>query len=322
MTVNLKPTKKQLLKMIDSLEKNPQDKIRILGDTGITLVGAGLGAAAAGTVASAAGATSIFGLTTAASWFGVTLVSATPVGWIIGCAAVGGAAVYGVSRLVHDGGLAEGRKLELLQQYRQAANEMEAKERAGNINDKDKTTFIISIRELIDKDVMTPQEASDLIEHVEQGRIPLSQAFAMIEKLLSETPSTDIKRALSKEQVKLLEYLDKAHKDGFISDEDFNTKVNEIVSMAAKKSLSKEQVAQIEYIEKAHKDGFISDSDFEKRVNEIMSAVTFENKKNNILSSINLDKTTENISESVQEKASAALDLLKGAKKDIFNRFK
>ena len=32
MTVNLKPTKKQLLKMIDSLEKNPQDKIRILGN--------------------------------------------------------------------------------------------------------------------------------------------------------------------------------------------------------------------------------------------------------------------------------------------------
>jgi hypothetical protein len=70
MTSNSKATKEQLLKMIDQLQKNPDDKVRLLGDTGITIVGAGLGAAAAGTVASAVGATSIFGLTTAASWFG------------------------------------------------------------------------------------------------------------------------------------------------------------------------------------------------------------------------------------------------------------
>ena len=49
---------------------------------------------------------------------------------------------------------------------------------------------------------------------------------------------------------------------------------------------------------------------------------TLNDAKQNILFNINLDRTTENISESVQEKASAALDLLKEAKKDIFNRFK
>lgn len=184
MSTNPKATKKQLLKMIDNLEKNPADKVRILGDTGITLIGAGLGAAAAGTLASVAGTTSIVGLTTAASWLGVSVVAATPVGWIIGSAAVAGAAAYGISRLIHNGGLAEGRKLELLQQYRETADSMEAKEKAGSITAADKTAFIISTRELIDKDVISPEEAFELIEHVEQGRIPIAQAYLMIQSLL------------------------------------------------------------------------------------------------------------------------------------------
>jgi hypothetical protein len=77
-----KVTKEQLLKMIDELNKNPNDKIRILGDIGITLVGAGLGATAAGTLAGLFGVTSISGLTTAASWLGWIIVATTPVGWV------------------------------------------------------------------------------------------------------------------------------------------------------------------------------------------------------------------------------------------------
>ena len=181
-----KVTKKHLIKMIDELEKNPHDKVRILGDTGITITGTVLGAAAAGTLASAAGATSIFGLSTAASWFGISVAAATPVGWIIGCAAAGGAIAYGVSRMIHGGGLSEGRKLELLQKYREDTRNMEAKERLGNINDSERTHFILSMRELIDKDVISPEKAFKLIEQVEQGRIHLSQAFALIQALLHE----------------------------------------------------------------------------------------------------------------------------------------
>jgi len=186
MSAKPKPTKGQLLKMIDKLGQNPDDRVRILGDAGITLVSAGLGAAAAGALASVAGATSIYGLTTAASWLGLSVVAATPVGWVIGCAAGAGLAAYGVSRLIHDGGLAEGRKRELLQQYLEAANSMEAKERADNITETDKIEFIISIRELIEKNVISPEEAFELIEHVEQGRIPIAQAYLMAQELLNE----------------------------------------------------------------------------------------------------------------------------------------
>ena len=184
MTSSAKVTKAQLLKLIDELENNPSDKVRIMGDAGITIIGAGLGAAAATTLATAAGVTSIAGITTAAGWVGLTVVAATPVGWIIGCAAMAGAAVYGASRLVRGGGLAEGRKAELLQGYREEARNIEAKERSGRITADDRTRFILSLRELIDKNAIPPTNAFRLIEQVEKGRIPLSQGFALIQGLL------------------------------------------------------------------------------------------------------------------------------------------
>lgn len=38
---------------------------------------------------------------------------------------------------------------------------MEAKERLGNINDSERTRFILSMRELIDKDVISPEKPSN-----------------------------------------------------------------------------------------------------------------------------------------------------------------
>ncbi len=126
------------------------------------------------------------GLPRIAGWLGVTAVSVTPVGWIIGAAAVGGAVAYGVSRIIHDGGLSEGRKRELLQKYKEDAQGIDAKEKSGSITDEDRTEFIISLRELIDKDAISPDKAIKLIEQVEQGRIPLSQAFALVQAILQE----------------------------------------------------------------------------------------------------------------------------------------
>ena len=186
MSAPSKVTKTQLLKLIDDLEKKPEDKGRILGDIGITVVGAGLGVAAAGTVAAAVGATSIFGVTSAAGWLGLTVVAATPVGWILGGAAAAGAAAYTVSRLIRNGGMSEGKKAELLNRYREEARLVAAKEEAGSIADSDRTRFIVALRELISKDVIPPDVAFRFIEQVERGGLPISQAFALISDLLSE----------------------------------------------------------------------------------------------------------------------------------------
>ncbi len=186
MSAPSKVTKIQLLKLIDDLEMTPEDKGRILGDISITAVGAGLGAAAAGTAAAAMGATSIFGVTSAAAWLGLTVVAATPVGWILGGAAAAGAAAYTVSRLIRNGGMSEGKKAELLNRYREEARLVSAKEEAGSIADSDRTRFIVALRDLISKDVIPPDVAFRFIEQVERGGLPISQAFVLISDLLSE----------------------------------------------------------------------------------------------------------------------------------------
>jgi uncharacterized tellurite resistance protein B-like protein len=186
MSAPTKLTKAQLVKLIDDLERTPEDKGRILGDVGITAIGAGLGAAAVGTVAAAVGATSIFGVTSAAGWLGLTVVAATPVGWVLGGAAAAGAAAYTVSRLIRNGGMSEGKKAELLNRYREEARKIAIKEAAGNIADCDRTSFIVALRELISKDVIPPDVAFRFIEQVESGGLPISQAFALISEFLSE----------------------------------------------------------------------------------------------------------------------------------------
>ena len=184
MGCHMKVTKKQLLKVIDDLQTNPNDRVRILGDLGIGVIGAGLGAAAAGTVAAIAGATSIPVLTTAASWVGISALAATPVGWTIGIAAVGGALAYGISRLIHDGGFSEGRKRELLQVYQDRLREIQFKESAEKITPSDRNQFITSLRELIEKDAFAPKKAFQLIEAVECGAMPISQAYSLVSAIL------------------------------------------------------------------------------------------------------------------------------------------
>lgn len=184
MSSDKKITKKQLLKVIDELQTNPNDRVRILGDLGISVVGAGLGAAAAGTVATIVGTSSIPILTTAASWIGVSALAATPIGWTIGVAAMGGVLAYGVSRLIRNGGLSEGRKNELLQTYQDRLREIHFKEQSETVTSIDRNRFITSLRELIEKDAIPAKKAFQLIEAVERGSMPISQAYNLVSAIL------------------------------------------------------------------------------------------------------------------------------------------
>ena len=183
-------SKKQLLNVIDELQQKPGDRVRLLGDLGITTLGGTLGVAAAGTVAALAGATAIPAVTTAASWIGITVVAATPVGWLIGGAAAGGAIAYGVSRLIHNGGLSEGRRAELLVHYQERLQAIRRKEtRTENgeqVSVGDKNQFIGALREIVAKNAIPPVRALDLIQNVENGRISLSDTYRAVTGILRE----------------------------------------------------------------------------------------------------------------------------------------
>lgn len=178
MSGNKTLTKEQILKAIEELEKNPDDKLGILGDIGITA----LGAVGAGVAVAAAGITTSIPIITAIT--GIGMVVAAPLGLVAGAALAGGAACYGVSRLIKGGGYNEAKKAEILQQLKQQARDIEAKERASNLQDSDKTKFIVSLKEPVRLDLISPKDAQDLISAVESGKMAIKEAIKMVEDVV------------------------------------------------------------------------------------------------------------------------------------------
>lgn len=171
MSGNKSLTKEQILKAIEQLEKNPHDKLGILADIGIGVVGAG----AAGAAVAAFGGTSIL--------FGLIAV-APPVGLVVGGAALGAAALVGAKRIFFDGTFNEGKKAEMLQQLKEQQREVETKERASKLGESDKTKFIVSLKEPVRLNLISPKEAQDLMRAVETGQIPIKEAINMVKAIV------------------------------------------------------------------------------------------------------------------------------------------
>ncbi|MEG4984793.1 hypothetical protein QUB08_03280 [Microcoleus sp. BR0-C5] len=170
MSANKTPTKEQILKSIEQLKKNPHDKLGILADIGIGVVGAaGAGAA----VAAFGGVPVLFGL-----W-----VVAPPVGLVVGGAALGAAALVGVKR-IFDGNFDQGKQAEILKNLEEQLKNIEDKKRADNLKDSDKTKFIVSLKEPVRLDLISPKDAQDLIRAVESGQIAIKEAIKMVEDVV------------------------------------------------------------------------------------------------------------------------------------------
>lgn len=175
-------TKEQLIKLIEQLEKDPNDRIGILGDVGVTA----LGAAGAGTAAALFGST-IASIPLVTALTGISFgVVAAPFAAVAGAAVVGGAAVYGVSRLIKDGGFNEGKRKQLLNELNEKLKEIEINERQSNINDRDKTDFYSFLKEPLKYKLISPDDASQLIKSVESGHISLSAAYKLVRDLYTD----------------------------------------------------------------------------------------------------------------------------------------
>ncbi|MEG5058307.1 hypothetical protein QUB60_10155 [Microcoleus sp. A2-C5] len=176
MSENKTPTKEQILKTIEQLEKNPNDKLGILADIGIGVVGAG--ATGAAVAAFGGGTFLLFGL--------VALPVAAPLGLVVGGAALGAAALVGAKRIMFDGTFNQGKQAEILKQLQELLREVEAKERASKVRDRDsdKTKFIVSLKEPVRLNLITPQRAQDLMRAVESGQIPITEAIKMVQAIV------------------------------------------------------------------------------------------------------------------------------------------
>lgn len=177
-----KLTKEKLIEKIEELEKNPSDGVGILGDIAVTALGAvGSGAAAA-----------LLGTTTASipiitAVTGIGMVVAAPAALVAGAAVAGGAAVYGVSRLIKDGGFHEGKRKQLLNEYKDRLSELEAKERQSKLDEHDKTKFYSFLKEPLQHNLISPDDAHQLMQAVENGHIPLREAYNLVGQVLADS---------------------------------------------------------------------------------------------------------------------------------------
>ena len=87
-----------------------RDRVGVMGEGAALLGGAGAGAALAGSAAGMAGATTLLGSTSLASLLGGVFVTTTPIGWVVGSAAVAGAAGYGIAKLIRSGSKQDQRR--------------------------------------------------------------------------------------------------------------------------------------------------------------------------------------------------------------------
>jgi len=171
MSGNKTLTKEQILKAIEQLEKNPHDKLGILADVGVGVVGAGAAGAA---VATFGGTSILFGL----------IAVAPPVGLVVGGAALGAAALVGAKRIFFDDTFNKGKQEEILKQLKELLREVEAKERASKLEDSDKTKFIVSLKEPVRLDLISPQDAQDLMRAVETGQMPIKEAIEIVQAIV------------------------------------------------------------------------------------------------------------------------------------------
>ncbi len=173
-------TKEELIKLIERVEKNPDDRVGIFADIGITALGAIGGGAAAAAFGTSVASIPIFTAIT-----GIGMFVAAPFALVAGAAVAGGAAVYGVSRLIKDGGFHEGKRSQLLNELRENLKEVEVKERKSNLNEHDKTKLYSFLKEPLRHELITTEDAQQLMEAVETGQISLSEAYKLIEDILS-----------------------------------------------------------------------------------------------------------------------------------------
>ncbi|HEY9296380.1 MAG TPA: hypothetical protein V6D29_13450 [Leptolyngbyaceae cyanobacterium] len=177
-----KLSKEEILQLIAQLKKDPDAKYRILADLGITTAGM----AGAGAVAALAGSSTVpvgFGIT---ALTGATIAVAAPVALVAGVAVIGGAAAFGVTQAVRFKARQRGQREQMIQQLTEMLRDVNYDETKAQTTEAERTKFILILEEPIKLNLISPEDASDLIQLVDNGQITLFEAYRLVKDILKE----------------------------------------------------------------------------------------------------------------------------------------
>lgn len=176
---NTKYNQEQLEAAIEKLKR--KDKVGVLGEVLSTTGGVAGGAAAAGTLASAAGASTLLGSTSLASALGGIFVTATPVGWVVGAAAIAGAAGYGIAKLVRSGSKQDQIREELIKRLEARITKLT---RANN-NDIHLVKFKQLLTISLENNLLTESKAESMVSLIEIGSMKTETAILRLKSIIS-----------------------------------------------------------------------------------------------------------------------------------------
>ena len=192
------------------IEKNPKDRIGTLGKVGILASGA----AGGGAIVAAIGGGSIWGLTTAASWIGVTLVSAAALPVVLAGAVAGLAIAGGLAYFLNSGS-----KISILSfifffkcdfittQNMQILKKKieEERNKLKNSNDEDKISKLSGIyADLIHLNLITEDVAKELLQNIIDNKIDFDLVYETALELLNSVENIKEEDIKISEELKLI----------------------------------------------------------------------------------------------------------------------
>jgi hypothetical protein len=165
-------------KAIESL-KSP-DRVGNAGEALSILIGVTGGAASASALATVAGVTTIPVLTSTAAWFGLTVLTATPVGWVVGVGIAGGVAMYGAGKLIRSGGKNDQIRKEILKRIETKLE----KRRVDKAYVIDRPPIRDVLKKALDSKLIEQSQAERLALLVAQGKLSEDIAITRLTAIL------------------------------------------------------------------------------------------------------------------------------------------
>jgi hypothetical protein len=164
------------------MKQAPKDRIGKTGTAAATSLGMLGGYVAAPTAASIAGATTLVGSTKLAALLGGVLVTTTPVGWLVGGAVLGGAALFGATRLVGSGVKADEERRRSIREMEAKLPDLRAQRRSGSALEQVEPL----LRELVSRGQLDAAKAAEVRRAVSNGTMPVDFALRTLQELLRD----------------------------------------------------------------------------------------------------------------------------------------
>lgn len=182
-------TADEYIRALEKMKKSPRDRIGVLGELGASGLGGVAGAGLAAATASAAGAATIFGSGTLGTILGGVFVTTTPIGWVVGGVAVGGAVGYGISKLISSGGKSDAIKQMNIRELQTRIKTLQNQSQESyKSNDKIKKV-IEGIQLLIKNNKLSQDDSTALLAGIEKGNMTVDFVFNTINEILATSTS-------------------------------------------------------------------------------------------------------------------------------------